>query len=157
VVKEYLLDSDYMLLEQIKNLNYPSNEAVFGYIKLTDGKYVEKNDNSDETLAITLTEFVATGNLDSNPVNDAAVILTADPGGSGTFYYLHAIYNGGFYIYSIANIFLGDRIKIKSLKIDERLIYIDMVVHTEDDPACCPSMDSTRVFKLEGYDLTEIQ
>jgi len=156
LVKAHGLDAPYIILEQLKYLNYPSEHAFYGNATLSNGKYTEKNDSGSASyLTVTLTDFSAAGDLNGDTVNDAAAILAEDAGGSGTFYYLHAIYNGGFYIYSIANAFLGDRVKIKGLKIEDGIIYVDMVRHKPEDPMCCPTDEVIRKFKLEGYDLIE--
>jgi hypothetical protein len=157
LVKAHGLDSPYIILEQLRYLNYPSEHAVYGNATLSNGKYTEKNDSGSAVyLTVTLTDFSAAGDLNGDKINDAVAILAEDAGGSGTFYYLHAIYNGGFYIYSIANAFIGDRVKIKGLKIEDGIIYVDMVRHKPEDPMCCPTDEVTRKFKLEGYDLIEL-
>lgn len=157
LIKTYELDSTYMISEQLKYLSYPSENTAKGYIQLIDGKYTETyEDDSETVLSIKLTEFIAIGDLDGNGINDGAAILMEEPGGSGTFYYLHAINNGGFYIYSIASTFLSDRVKIEDIKIEDGKIYIDMVVHKEDDPMCCPTEEVTKIFELKDSYLEEL-
>ncbi|MBN1298556.1 MAG: hypothetical protein JW997_02600 [Actinobacteria bacterium] len=157
VINIYDLDSPYIILEQLKHLYYQSEHAVYGSVRLAGGSYSEYNEEgSQAVLTVTLSEFIAAGDLDGNGINDAAAVLIEEPAGEGTLYYLHAIYNGGPYIYSIANTFLGDSVKIKEISIKDGKIFIDMLMHKEDDPACCPTVEVKKTFKLDGYDLKEI-
>ena len=155
LIKEYLLDSSYAISEQMKNLNYPSEYAAFGYIRLSDGKYFEEY-GSGTSLLIKLSEFFDTGDLNGDGLNDGAAIIIEEPGNESVFYYLHAVYNGGFYIYSIAHSFLGDRVKIRDLVIEEGRIIVEMTVHSQEDPKCCPTEEIKSIFRLDGYDLIEI-
>jgi len=157
LIKVYGLDCPYMILEQLKYLEFPSEYAIYGRIKLLNGEYIEEYDEqSGPGLAINLSEFIAVGDLDGDGINDAAAILATYPGGSGTFYDLYAIYNGGFYIYSAANIFLGNNLELNSIWIEDSKIYIDMVTHKEGDPACCPTDEVIKTFKLENNELIEL-
>ena len=161
LIKIYELDSPYMISEQMKYLNFPSANSVNGYIQLTDGKYTEeinKQDGFKTELSITLSDFIATGDLDANGINDGAAVLIEKIGETDTFYYLHAIYNGGFYIYSIANAFLGDiMVKVGDIKIEDGKIYVDMSAYKESDPKCCPVEKVTKIFVLKDSYLEEVE
>ena len=146
-----------MLVEQVKNLYFPSEFAVDGYIQLSDGSYKEKYDEqSTSELIIGLTDNISLGDLNGDEINDITAILISDPGGSGTFYYLHIIINGYFYLYSSFEDFLGDRVKIESLSIEDQKIYIEMVAHKEDDALCCPTDEISRVFIIEDDELLKL-
>ena len=156
-IGEYGLDSYYMLEEQVKNLYYSSEFAANGYIKLSDGSYREKYDQeSAAELIINLADIISIGDLGGDGINDAAVILISDPGGSGTFYTLQVVINGYFFLYSAAEDFLGDRIRIEDIFIEDQKIYIDMVIHKEDDPLCCPSNEVSRAYLIEDNELIKL-
>ncbi len=155
LIKKYLLDSYYMVSEQIKNIGYQSEHAAFGYAKLSEGKYYEEYDSATG-LVITLSDFYDVGDLNDDGINDGVAIIIEEPGNDSVFYYLHVVYNSGYYIYDIGHSFLGDRIKINNLRIEGNRIYIDMTVHSQNDTKGFPTEEVTRIFELDGYDLVEI-
>ena len=143
-------------LEALKNTEYSSDNATGGKAKLTDGVYREKYDaNSATELVVTLTEPVAYGDLNGDGVEDAAVVLVADPGGSGTFYFLSAVLNDNGKPKSVSTVLLGDRIKLKDLAITAGAIAANIVTQGPGDPMCCPTQDETLTFKLQGGTLVE--
>jgi hypothetical protein len=154
-IAAYSLDAPALVAQQVKNMYYTSDLSSFGYILLVNGEYREKYEveSAAELVIVLPGEYISIGDLDGDKINDAAVILVADPGGSGTFYYLHAVINGYSFYYDAAADILGDRVKIKSLNIAEGKIYLDMVIHGQDDPMCCPTQEVTRVYKYEDNQL----
>lgn len=65
---------------------------------------------------------------------DAAVILIAETGGSGTFYYLSAaIFKNGA-PNPTASIYLGDRLITNSLTIDYGQITLAALIRTPEEP-----------------------
>ncbi len=157
-IAAYNLDSPALIKQKVKNMYYTSDLSSFGYILLVNGEYREQYDVESVTeLVIVLPdEYIAIGDIDGDNINDAAVILVADPGGSGTFYYLHAVINGYSFFYDAAADVLGDRVKVKSLNIAEGGIYIDMVIHGPDDPMCCPTEEVSRIYKYEDNQLFKL-
>jgi len=157
-IKEYHLDSPYLLEQEVKNTWFPTEWVPSSYIRLTNGEYREKYDNESATeLVIRLTEFLSFGDLNGDDINDAVAILVANPGGSGIFYYLHAIENEYFYIPEVATEFLGDRVKIKSLSIESGEILLEMTIHSETDPICCPTLEVSYKYKLDDSQLKRIE
>jgi hypothetical protein len=53
----------------------------------------------------------------------------------------------------VASHFLGDRVKVKSITIEDSIILVHMTSHGPDDPLCCPTMDVTRAYVLDGEQL----
>jgi hypothetical protein len=156
-ISEYGLDSYFMIGEQVKNLYYSSSHAADGYIRLSDGVYSEKYDKETGTgLSARLLDTISIGDLDRDEVNDAAVILVSDPGGTGTFYDLHVFINGLFFLYSGGEDFLGDSIKIEDIFIENQKVYIDMLIHGQEDPVCCPSKEVSRAYLIEDHELIKL-
>ncbi len=68
------------------------------------------------------------GDINHTSDNDAVVILTHEPGGSGTFYYVSAaIFRDGKYV-STNTLFIGDRIKIQNIEFADQ----EFIVHYLD-------------------------
>ena len=139
-----------LTLELLKNAEYQSEFPASGKAKLTDGTFFEPYEpGSASGVNIALSDVVF-GNLNGDGVADAAVVLIADPGGSGTFRHLAAVVNEGGQPRHVTSALLGDRVKIESLAIEAGLIVVGMIAHGPDDPLCCPTQKMSRAFRLAG-------
>jgi hypothetical protein len=78
-----------------------------------------------------------------------------DMGGSGTFYYLAAVVDQNGTPVNVDTVLLGDRVNIQSVAIKSGLITVNMVSSGPNDPMCCPSLEVTLTYKLEGDKLVE--
>ena len=120
------------------------NEAVV----LRNGKARETIPGSS---AIIITEMISAplyANLDDTNSNEAVSVLLQQTGGSGTFYYLAVAANGEKLIESY---FLGDRIKIESLKAEKKVITVDYLEREKGQAmASMPTVRVSREFKLVG-------
>ncbi|MGI9038043.1 MAG: hypothetical protein ACR2GQ_04185 [Gemmatimonadota bacterium] len=99
---------------------------------------------------------IAFGNLDGDPAGEAAVVTSTSAGGTGVFVDLAVVDQQGGRPVNTATVFLGDRIRVHSLKIEDGRIVLDATMHTPADPSCCPSLRAVRRFAFEGRDLVEI-
>ncbi|MFQ5812502.1 MAG: META domain-containing protein [Anaerolineae bacterium] len=145
-------------LEALKNAAYQSEWEESGPITLTDGRYEGEPfvEGGASRLVVTLVELVAFGDLDDDGAEDAAVILAANAGGSGTFISLEAVRNEGGKPVHVATYSLGDRARIESLAIEGGQILLEMITHGPDDPMCCPTQRVRNVYALEGDTLIEV-
>lgn len=100
-----------------------------------------------------LSQPVAYGDLDDDGQPDAAVVLVSDSGGSGTFVYLAIVQSRDGMPTNVATSFLGDRVQVKSLSIEEGSLVATLLSHAPSDPACCPSQEEVRLFRLSGEQL----
>jgi len=144
--------------EGLKNVAYPNEWPKDGVAQLTDGLYVEEYMPGAATkLRILLSYLRVYGDLNDDGCEDVAAILVVDPGGSGTFYYLEAVLNGSGDPRPVASQFLGDRVFIRSMKVENGNVILGMDVTGPSDSACCPT-DSKRVtYALEGDSLVEVE
>ena len=101
-------------------------------------------------MLITLTDFVAFGDLDADGIDDAAVILLTAGGGSGAFCDLAAVLNEQGQPRNVDTVSLGDRVVIEALSVEGGKIMVTMIAHDADDPLCCPTMQVTRTYELDG-------
>ena len=145
------LEAVPLTLQQLKNAEYHSEFPTGGKARLTDGTFFEPYEpGSASGVRIILSEHVAFGDLNGDDIADAAVVLIADPGGSGTFRHVAAVVNEGGQPRHVASAFLGDRVKIESLTIEAGQIVAQLVSHGPDDPLCCPTQQVRRAFQLVG-------
>jgi len=146
-----------LTLETLKNAEYQSEFPASKKARLTDGQYQEDIVPGSATkLNIVLYPMAAFGDLNGDGVDDAAAVLVADPGGSGTFYYLVAVVNQNGTPKHVASVLLGDRVRFKSISIQAGEIVVNMVQQALGDPMCCPTMEVTQKYKLQGDKLVPI-
>jgi hypothetical protein len=98
----------------------------------------------------------ASGDLNSDSVPDAAVVLASTTGGSGTFLDLVLVLNQGGRPVHAASLFLGDRVPVDRIRIVDREIQVELTMHGPADAMCCPSVRATRRFRLEDGLLLEV-
>lgn len=140
--------------DALRNIGYPNEWPSDGIAELKDGEYREQylRDSATE-MVINLAPDRLFGDLNGDGAEDAAVILIAAPGGSGTFYYLSALLNQQGRPRSVASRFLGDRVLIRRLAIDDRRIDVELDIAGPGDPMCCPTDHKRQVHALEGEEL----
>ena len=102
-------------------------------------------------------DLVAFGDLDGDQVADAAAVVFIDPGGSGTFIHLLAMRDREGTPVQTGRQFLGDRIRVISLTISGGHIFVTMLAHGPGDGLCCPSIEISRAFTLQGSRLVPTQ
>jgi len=95
------------------------------------------------------------GDLDGDGVPETALLLTSEPGGSGSFVYLVIAAWRGDRVVDLATTLLGDRVRVRSLKITGGKLLVDVQQGAPGDPACCPTQLATRTFTLKAGQLTE--
>ncbi|MBL8094677.1 MAG: hypothetical protein JNL73_10935, partial [Anaerolineales bacterium] len=101
-------------IDQLRNAAYRFLYGPEQPVQLTDG--VQPRDVSDPAGADyriasigTIGEALALGDLNGDGADDAAVILTVDPDGTGVFYHLFVVLSDGGAPAQAAEAFLGDR------------------------------------------------
>lgn len=146
------------ITQELGSGEYPLDLAPTGAIRLTGGEYAGTSAPGSATkLMVRLTDAVATGDLNGDGLDDAAVVLLVDPGGSGTFSYLAAALNkdGGYH--GVASALLGDRIEVKSVEIHDGAIEVTMLDRAPGQPmASPPTLETTRTFQLRGSQLVQV-
>jgi hypothetical protein len=99
---------------------------------------------------------IAFRDLNGDGVEDAAVLVGENFGGSGTFVFLVVYLNQNGRPQQFAATLVDDRPKINSLAIEDGQIVLEVLVHGVNDPMCCPTFPVTRTYRLgtEGLVLT---
>ncbi len=122
-------------------------------VQLTDGKFQDGAASSTDYVSVTVTDFIALGDLNGDGENEAVAAVAEDYGGSGTFVFLAVYQYVNDRAQFLTSIFLDDRPMINTLAIEDGAIFVDAVIHGSDDPMCCPSLASTRHYVLNGTNL----
>jgi len=138
-----------LTITALENSVYTLNKTV---IKLDNGKYIKTsrtNDNSQPPYDYMVELITAAfGDLNNDGISDAAVVLTWDGGGSGTFYYLAAVVNQDGKPLNVSTVHLGDSIGIESMNISSGKITLDLLTHSFGDPMCCPTRKSHYEYEM---------
>ena len=138
-----------LTVEVLQNATYKSEFVKAGQAQLQDGMYEEKIDpDSASKITLALSEHITFGDVNADTLDDAAVVLEASGGGSGTFYTLAIIINRLGNPYHIHSANLGDRIRVESLEIADYVITVRMLAHGEGDALCCPTQAEVRRYNL---------
>lgn len=141
--------------EQVRNseyqLGFPDQPRT---VQLVDGKYQEGEPSGTDYVSVTMTDFFARGDLNGDGVNEAVAIVAENYGGSGTFVFLAVYQYLNEKAVFLTSIFLDDRPMINALSVKDGEIFVDAVIHTSNDPMCCPTLRTTRQYLLNGINLT---
>ena len=140
---EHVRNSQYLLglLDQVR------------MVQLTDGRYQEGPPGSETYISISVTDYIALGDLNGDGENEAVAIVAEDYGGSGTFVFLVVYQYLNDEARFLTSIFLDDRPRINSLAVEDGEIYVDVIIHAKEDPMCCPTLATTRHYLLNGVNL----
>ncbi len=134
-----------LTLDMLRNATYyePYSKRT---IKLVNGAYSEGS--GTDQFSVQMLDTVAFGNLDTDGISDAAILLVENSGGTGDFESVVAVLNKGGAPSQAGQAELGDRVKINSMAINAALIDLDMLVQGPNDPMCCPSLLETQSFRV---------
>ena len=146
-----------LTVEMLKNAEYHSEWPAGGVAQLTDGEYEEEivPGSASKLVIMIYPDMYAFGDLNGDGVDDAAVVLATSGGGSGTFISLEAVLNDQGAPQNVASAELGDRARIESVAIESGEITVELVTHGPDDPMCCPTLEATHKYKLQGDTLVQ--
>src|SRR5215203_533450 len=117
-------------------------------VQLADGKFEQGVYGGADFVSVTATDFVATGDLNNDGVNEFAALVAENYGGTGVFTFLTVFADvNGELIYQTSTM-VDDRPGLNALAIESGEIFLDAVVHTLEDPLCCPTLRMTRHYRL---------
>jgi hypothetical protein len=144
-------------VDSLANAAYPLDLASSGKAQLHEGVFSESAaPGSAAMLKVELGQERALGDLNGDGVDDAALTLLVDPGGSGTFTYLAVAIDDQGAARPLATILLGDRIIVKSIKIQAGGVVVHLLTRQPDEPMSAePKLESTRSFNLKNGSLIE--
>ena len=127
-----------------------------GTATLEDGEFREPVAPDSATEFVIRLGKWTTGDIDGRDGLDAAAITVEDPGGSGTFYYLHALVDDEGALADAAVLFLGDRVRVEGISIYDGTITVAMLDRAQHAPfAEPPTIAVIRQFRFEGGALVE--
>ncbi len=117
-------------------------------IQLTDGKFEEGMPGGDNFLSVVMTDLVAVGDLNADGVDEVATLVSENYGGSGVFVFLAVYANVNGTLTFLTSTMVDDRPQSNALSIDKGEIFLDAIIHGPDEPMCCPTLRTTRHYRL---------
>ena len=117
-------------------------------VQLTDGKFEQGAAGDDHYASIFMTDFVARGDLNGDGANEVAALVAENYGGTGVFVFL-AVYSdiAGAPVFQ-TSLMVDDRPQLNVLSIEGSEIFLDATTHGFEDPLCCPTLKTTRHYRL---------
>ncbi len=144
-------------IAELKNATYTIKDFAVDNggsdsVTLVDGKYAYKDPTNPPNPSNYTVEYLtsATGDLNGDGVLDAAVILLANTSGTGAFFYLAAMVGGNGTLENTDTIYLGDRVVVETITIQDRMVNLQMIVHGPQDGLCCPSVKTTQTYLFDN-------
>ncbi|MCI0549969.1 MAG: Gmad2 immunoglobulin-like domain-containing protein [Anaerolineae bacterium] len=138
---------DYV--DQVRNARYqlglPDSLQI---VQLVDGKFEQGAPGGADFISVSVTDFVAQGDLNGDDKDEIAALVFENYGGTGTFVFL-AVYDevDGKLTFQTSKL-VDDRPQLNALSIENNEIFLDAVIHGFEDPMCCPTLKSTRHFRF---------
>ena len=120
-------------------------------VSLADGVALSQAAEGSATVVRTsVLEGPAFADVDGDDLKDAVVILRDEPGGSGIFYYVSTLLSGSGGKSTNA-ILLGDRIRIRLIQIENRIINITISERAAGEAfAVSPTHERTLHFRINS-------
>jgi len=140
-------------------MNVRNSQYLLGFsdqvrtVQLEDGQYQEGTLTGADYVSVSVTDFIVRGDLNGDGENEAIAIIAENYGGSGTFVFLVVYQFINDEAVFLTSIFLDDRPLINHLAVEGGEIFVDVVIHAEEDPMCCPTSATTRRYLLNGINL----
>ncbi len=117
-------------------------------VQLTNGKFEQGTPGGADSVSVSVTDFVAVGDLNADGTNDVAALVSENYGGSGVFVFL-AVYTNENGTFTFQNsTMVDDRPQLQALSIENNEIFVDAVIHGPDEPMCCPTLRTTRHYRF---------
>jgi len=122
-------------------------------VQLTDGKFEQGTPGGEDYVSVTVTDFLAHGELNSDGFEEYVALIAENYGGSGVFVFLVVFSDmNGELVYQTSS-FVGDRPQLNVLSIKSREVLVDATIQGADDPMCCPTLDTARHYRLVNNQL----
>jgi immunoglobulin-like protein involved in spore germination len=140
---------------QIRNVQYqlgiPDSLQV---VQLVDGQFEQGSPGGADYISVRVTNFVTAGDLNADGEDEIVALISENYGGTGVFVFavVYANVNGAL-AFQTSSI-VDDRPQLNALTVENSEIFLDATIHGFEDPACCPTLRTTRHYRLaEGGQL----
>ena len=122
-------------------------------VQLQDGKFEQGTAGGPDYVSVQLTDFIATGDLDGDGSDEIAALISENFGGTGVFVFLAIYKNVNGTATFLTSSVVDDRPQLNALSIENGEVFLDAIIHTMEDPMCCPTLRTTRHYRLVNEQL----
>ena len=137
-------------IDKLKNMIYHVDGKR---ISLVHGKY-----RSSSGWTVSFNKLLSKGDLTGDGKTDYAVMLVSGGGGSGIFSDMAVVIQTKNGLRALSNaVSLGDRVQIRSTKIKNSKVMMNVIEHGPNDPMCCPSKKTTHLYKVSKQRLIKLR
>src|SRR5262245_50610646 len=139
-------------LKEHKNAQYSGIEGLKSPIRLVDGTRKGrpyKKGSASRPVINLVGDLRVIGDLTGDGAEDAVVLLNYTPGGTGQLLHLAVVARKKGKIENVATTLIGDRVQIRSVRIESKRILVDVVQAGPKDAMCCPGEVTTREWTLD--------
>jgi len=128
-------------------------------ITLIDGEYEGEpfmEESSVRPMVHLITELLPAGDLNGDGIDEVLALMVENSGGTGHFLHIvpYSLIDGQ--MTQLGHALVGDRVKIRSVVIEDGNIVMRTVQAGPEDGACCPTEKNRRVFSLQDDGLNEV-
>jgi len=141
--------------EELRNAEYQLGlQDPTRTVQLSDGVFQEGQEA--DFIAVRMGETVASGDLNGDGKAEVVVPVAENYGGTGVYVFL--------VVYEIENrapafltsVVIDDRPILDALRIENGEIFLTATIHDFDDPTCCPTLHTSRHYRLADTSLLMI-
>jgi hypothetical protein len=140
----------FEVLRRLKNLEYTIDGKRY---RLRNGRY----HNRAQWAYVDFGRILTSGDMNGDGRTDYVVSVYFNGGGSGIFPHLFVVSQRGGNFVSSSPADLPDRSDIHSAVIRDGKLYLSLTEPGPHDPACCPSLHRTRVYRMKDHRLIRIR
>ncbi|HEX5838192.1 MAG TPA: Gmad2 immunoglobulin-like domain-containing protein [Anaerolineales bacterium] len=122
-------------------------------IQLAEGKFERGTPGGADFVSVQLTDFAAAGDLDGDGSDEVAALVSENYGGTGVFVFLVVYSNVNGQPAYLTSAIVDDRPLLNALSIEDNEVFLDATIHGPDEPMCCPTLRTTRHYRLVNNQL----
>jgi hypothetical protein len=136
-------------VSQLRNSEYQLGATdALRVVQLRDGRFEQGRPGDEGYIAVALTDFVAIGDLNADGKEEVAGLFSESYGGTGVFVFLAVYQKVDEALVFQASRMVDDRPQLNTLSIGSGEIFLDAVIHGPDEPMCCPTLRTSRHYRL---------
>jgi hypothetical protein len=134
---------------RIRNAQYQLGISdALRVVPLVDGEFKQGTVGGADYVFVNVTDFVTAGDLNDDGVQEYAALIAENYGGTGVFVFLVVFTDINGELVFQTSTMVDDRPMLNALSIENGEIFLDAVIHSTEDPFCCPTWRTTRHYRL---------